>query len=69
MKSSRTGIAIGGERRLRRAVEAQMRAKYQAELAACANEAQKSTVEEKIQREIVEELKRVASPYSLWSSR
>ena len=46
-----------------------MRAKYQAELAACANEAQKSTVEEKIQREIVEELKRVASPYSLWSSR
>jgi hypothetical protein len=68
MRSSRTGIAIGGERRLRKAVEAQVRAQHQAELAACGNSAQKATIEEKIQREIAEELKRVASPYSLWGS-
>ena len=69
MRSSRTEIAIGGERRLRKAVEAQVRAKHQAKLAACGDAAQKASVEEKIQREIAEEFKRVASPYSLWSSR
>jgi len=68
MNNSLTGIAVGGKRRLRKAVEAQTRAKYQTELAACGSEAQKAAVEEKIQREIAEELKRVASPYSLWNS-
>ncbi len=64
-----TGIATGGERRLRKAVEARIRAKHQADLAACSTEAQNVALEEQIQREIKEELKRVASPYSLWGSR
>lgn len=56
-------------RRLRQAVEEQVRAKHQIELASCANAAQKTAVEEKIRKEIAEEMKRVASPYSLWVSR
>jgi hypothetical protein len=69
MKSSQIGIAMGGKRRLRQAVETHVRAKYEVELAACGNGAQRQAVVEKIQREIKEELKRVASPYSLWSSQ
>ena len=69
MSNVRTGIAVGGERRLRKAIEAQVRAKHQAELAACGDSAQKASVEKKIRREIAEELKRVVSPFSLWSVR
>ena len=68
MKEKLFGIATGGERRLRKAIEAQVRRGHQAELAAATNPSQKSAIERKIQQEIKEEMKRVASPYSLWSS-
>jgi len=68
MKIDRLGIEIGGERRLWKAVDAQVRAKHQDELSVCTSESQKVAIEEKIQMEIKDEMKRVASPYSLWSS-
>jgi len=54
---------------LRKAIEAQVRREHQDGLAAAADESQKSAIEEKIQRKIKEQMKRVASPYSLWSSQ
>jgi hypothetical protein len=69
MKSDHLGIATGGMRRLRQAIEAQVRAKYQDELSKCTNEQQKVTIREKIAREVKEEMKRVSSPYSLWNSQ
>ena len=62
-------IAVGGERRLRKAVEAQIRQAHQNELSRASDGAQRASIEEQIQREIQQEMKRVASPYSLWSSR
>jgi hypothetical protein len=49
-------------------MEAQIRAKYHTELSACISHRQRVTIEEKIQKEIKIEMKRVASPYSLWGS-
>jgi hypothetical protein len=69
MKQKTFGIAIFGESRLREAVEAKIRAEHQLELAGALDEAQRSEIEDKIKRKIKEEMKRVASPYSLWSSR
>ncbi|GEM_PF-5309285 len=68
MRIDRLGIAMGGEHRLRRAIEARVRQKHQKELAACASSSEKAALREKIHREIEEEMKRVASPYSVWSS-
>jgi len=68
MRNSHLGIAVGAERRLRQAIEAQIRAKYHTELSACSSRRQRVTIEEKIQKEIQIEMKRVASPYSLWGS-
>ncbi len=62
------GIAVGGEIRLRQSVEAQVRARFERELAACTGELQRAEVERKIRHEVRAEMKRVASPYSLWSS-
>ena len=68
MKNDRLGIAVGGKHRLQQAIEVHVRAKHQHELSVCTNESQKTAIEVKIQAEIKDELKRVASPYSLWSS-
>ena len=69
MKNDRLGIAIGGEFRLRQAIEVQVRAKHQDALSAFTSEWLKAAIEEEIQREIKEEMNRVASPHCLWSSQ
>ena len=68
MKVTQLGIAVGGERRLRKAVEAQVRQRHQEELAAATDHWQKVAIEEQIEREIEEEMQRVASPQSLWGT-
>jgi len=68
MKKDSFGIAIGGEQRLRKAIEAQVRLEHQLELDAVTDESQKSAIEKKIQQEVKERMKQVASRYSLWSS-
>jgi hypothetical protein len=62
------GIATGGERRLRKATEERIRAKHQAELSAITDSRQKAEIEDKIRRELKAEMKRIASPYSLWGA-
>ena len=69
MKRNPVGITSGGELRLRVAIEAQVRREHRDELAAATDKSQKASIEQKIQRKIKEEMKRVASPYSLWSSQ
>lgn len=64
---NRVGIAMGGEWRLRKAIESEVRREYEKELSAAAF-SQRAAIEEKIQKEAEERLRRVASPYSLWSS-
>jgi hypothetical protein len=56
-------------KRLREAIAVQVRRKHQDELSAATGQLQKAAIEEKIRREIKEQIKRVASPYSLWSSQ
>jgi len=68
MKTNRFGIAIGGKQRLCQAFEERVRREYLDELAVAADRSRKSAIEEKIQQEIKERMKRVASPGSLWSS-
>jgi hypothetical protein len=69
MKTNAFGIATGGEQRLRESIAVQVRRKHQDELSAATGQLQKSAIEKKIQREIKEQMKRVASPYSLWNSQ
>ncbi len=69
MKQHLSGIAVGGERRLRKATEARIRAKHQGELTAAHSLQQKAAIELKIQQEVAEEMKRIASPHSLWGSQ
>jgi hypothetical protein len=61
-------ISVGGEQRLREAVEAQVRRTYQDELSRATDELQMARIEEMIQQKIREEMERVASPHSLWGS-
>jgi hypothetical protein len=68
MRMNSLGIAAGGERRLREAIEAQVRREHEEELAAATGHWEKAAVEAKIRREIKERLKRLASPHSLWSA-
>src|SRR5205807_5101157 len=69
MKRNPVGITLGGEQRLHEAIEAQVRREHRDELAAATDKSQKASTEQKIQRKIKAEMKRVASPYSLWSSQ
>ena len=62
MKTSLLGIASGGERRLRKAIELKVRQEHKQQLAAATDYWQKIEIEEEIQRAIKEQLKRVASP-------
>ena len=68
MKSTAMAIAIGGEKRLLKAVKERVRAKCQGALSTSANRPEKAAIEEKIGGEAKAEMKRVASPYSLWSA-
>ena len=67
MRRNGCGIAIGGEQRLRVAIEAEVRKKYEEQLAATTDHWVKISIEEQIQKEVNERMKRVASPHSLWS--
>jgi hypothetical protein len=69
MKNKYLGIAEDGEERLREAIEAQLRQERKDELTVATEYWQKVALEVKIQREIKERVKRVASPYSLWSQK
>ncbi len=69
MKIGSFGIVDDGEQRLRNAVIGQVRREFEADLTAAADDpSQKPAVEQKIQQKIEDEMKRVASPYSLWAS-
>ena len=69
MKRNALGIATGGKQRLRKAIEAQVRREHQDELSDAPDHWQKAAIEEKIEQEVKERMKRVASPHSLWSSQ
>ena len=69
MKRDSLGIAVGGERRLRKAIEAQVRREHEDELSATTEHWQKVAIEERIDREVQKRMKEVASRYSLWSSQ
>jgi hypothetical protein len=67
VKSNLLGISAGGEKRLRVAMEEQVRREFQRELSEAADHWAKVAVEEKIEMEVKERMKRVASPQSLWN--
>ena len=50
---------------MRKAIKVQVRREHQDELSAATDHWQKAAIEEKIEQEIRERLKRVASPHSL----
>lgn len=62
------GIAMGGERRLRKAIEDEVRRKYQKELSAAEGYLAEAALEIEIQKEIARRIRQASSPYSLWSS-
>ena len=64
-----TGISVGGASRLRKAIEAEVQRDYARELAAAKDFSQRLAVKEKFQNEAKERMRRVASPYALYSSR
>jgi len=68
MKENPLGIAADGERKLRKAIEAEVRKKHQQELEATNDHWRRAAIEDKIGQEIKERMKLVASPQSLWSS-
>ena len=53
---------------MRKATETRIRAKYERELGIAADNQRRAAIEEKIERELKKEMKRIASPYSLWAS-
>jgi|RhiMethySRZTD1v2_1073278.scaffolds.fasta_scaffold986152_1 hypothetical protein len=61
-------IAEGGEHRLRKAIEAQVRREFEKELAAETDHWRKAELEERIAKEVKARLNRVSSPDSLWSA-
>jgi hypothetical protein len=65
---SRNGISVGGPARLRQAIEVEVRLAYEKELSSAMGFWQRRTIERKIRREVDIRFRRVASPFSLWSS-
>ena len=61
-------IAEGGEQRLLTAIEAEVRRKFEKELAAEADHWRKLEIEERISKEIKARMNRASSPDSLWSA-
>jgi hypothetical protein len=68
MTTALSGISVGSQRRLRNAIEPHVRAKYQEQLSRATSHLERIEIEAKVQAEIKEELKRISSPYLLWSS-
>jgi hypothetical protein len=64
-----TGISIGGEGRLRKAIEAEVQREYAQELSSAKSFSQRQAVKEKFRNEAKERMRRLASPYALYSSR
>jgi hypothetical protein len=60
------GISTGGEKRLRDAIEDQVRREHEAELAAAVEHWQKAAIEDKIAEEVLDRMRRLSSPQSLW---
>jgi len=63
------GISVGGASRLRKAIEAEVQREYAQELAAAKSFRQRLAIKEKFRNEAKERMKRVASPYALYSSQ
>jgi hypothetical protein len=61
-------ISTGGEKRLRNAIEGQVRREHEAEIAAAIDHWQKRAIEDKIAQEIEDRMKSLASPQSLWAA-
>ena len=68
MRKNPLGIATGGERRLRTAIQAEVRQEYQEALSRATDYWQQVAIEAEIRKEVKKRMKRAASPYSLWSS-
>ena len=68
-KQDMLGIVPEGEDRLREAVEAKIRAKYQSEVECATDPKKKAEIKRKIKQEIEQEMRRTSSPYSLWGSQ
>ncbi len=68
MKTHALGIAEGGGERLRKAIELRVRKRHERELAATKDHWRRIGLEVRIRKEVKDEMRRVASPYSLWSS-
>jgi hypothetical protein len=62
-----SGISAGGARRLRKAIDAEVRREFEKELVA-ANSWQRRVIQRKISQEVNARLGGVASPHSLYSS-
>ena len=62
------GISVGGEGRLRKAIEAEVQREYAQELAVAKSFRQRLAIKEKFRNEAKERMRRVASPYALYSS-
>jgi hypothetical protein len=65
----RLGIVSDGRQRLRKAIEAQVRHDYQQELSSASNYWQRAEIEKKVGKEVENRLRRVGSPFSLWTSQ
>ena len=63
------GFVADGEVRLRSAVRSQVEREYKAELAATADYWQRVAIEKKIEKEVSDRMKQLASPYSLRGHR
>jgi hypothetical protein len=65
---TKIAISTGGWHRLRTAIEAETRAKYEKELASAIGYWKRRAIEGKIRKEVEQRMQRGASPYSLWSA-
>ena len=63
------GISVGGARRLRKAIEAEVRRDYEKDLGAASNFWQRMMIREEIKKEVKRQVESVASPHSLYFSR
>jgi hypothetical protein len=66
MKKYSLGFVADGEARLRSAVQVQVEREYRAELVAATDYWQRVAIEKRIEKEVRERMRRLASPYSLW---
>lgn len=63
-----TGISVGGESRLRKAIEAEVRREYAPELSATKGFLERLMIKEKIRKETKKRMSKAISPGALYSS-